>query len=149
MRTIVSLMMALSSICLTASTVQARNIKLILPIADAMAAVHVQDRPSGAVKFFFGSQTTPKVAATLGSYVAAPRTAAMAKSDENACVEAFLWTLMALEKRALQVGANAVVNIVSYYQKLEMSSPSLFECHVGNVIASVVLKGDLVKLGDE
>jgi hypothetical protein len=54
-----------------------------------------------------------------------------------------------LEKRAQQAGANAVVNIVSFYQKNEMSSATQFECHVGNVIVTVVLKGELVKIVDE
>jgi hypothetical protein len=72
----------------------------------------------------------------------------MGMRDEKACNGAFLWILVALEKRAQQVGANAVVNIVSFYQKNEMSSVTEFECHVGNVIASVFLKGDLVKIAD-
>jgi uncharacterized protein YbjQ (UPF0145 family) len=60
-----------------------------------------------------------------------------------------LWTLLALERRAQQVGANTVVNIVNYYRKYQMSSVTDFECHVGNVIVTVVLKDELVKLADE
>ena len=40
------------------------------------------------------------------------------------------------------------MNIASFYKKHEMSSATEFECHVGNVIVSVVLKGDLVKIAD-
>ena len=82
------------------------------------------------------------------TYVAAPRTGAMGKSDQRACYEALLWTLLALEKRAQQKGANAVVNVASFYKRNEMSSATEFECHVGNVIVAVVLKGDLVKIVD-
>ena len=149
MKTVAYLFVVLSLTLLAESSVQARNIKLIQPIGAAMEAANVQDRPSGLVKSFFGNQTTPKITAKLGSHVATPRTAAMGKSDERACTEALLWTLVALEKRAQQVGANAVINIVSYYQKVELSSPSEFECHVGNVIVSVALKGELVKIADE
>ena len=53
-----------------------------------------------------------------------------------------------IEKRAQPAGANAVVNIVSYYKKKEMASATKFECHVGNVIVTVWLKGDLVKIAD-
>ena len=88
--------MVLSLTLSAASSAQARNIKIILPIAAALDAANVQDRPSGSVKFFFGNQATPKIAARLGSYVATSRTAAMGKSDENACTEALLWTLVAL-----------------------------------------------------
>ena len=54
--------------------------------------------------------------------------------------------MIQLEKRAKQLGANAVVNIVSFYQKNVMSSPTEFECHAGAVIAGVALKGDFVKV---
>ena len=127
----------------------ARNVKLILPIAAAMDATGIPDRPTGSVKFFFGNQKSPKILMKVESHVATPRTGAMGMSDEKACYGALLWTLVALEKRAQQMGANAVVNIVSYYQNTELASATEFECHVGNVIATVWLKGDLVKIADE
>jgi hypothetical protein len=127
----------------------ARNVKLILPIAAAMEAEGIPDRPTGSVKFFFGNQKSPEILTKVGSHVATPRSGAIGISDERACYGALLWTLVALEKRAQQMGANAVVNIVSYYRKTEMASATEFECHVGNVIATVWLKGDLVKIADE
>jgi hypothetical protein len=90
-----------------AGGVHARNVALILPIAAALEAADVPDRPSGAVRFFFGDQATPAIATKIETYVATPRTNAMAKSDQRACHEALLWTLLALEKRAQQKGANA------------------------------------------
>ena len=140
--------MALSFAVSMAGLAHGRNIELTVPIADAMNATDVSDRPSGAVKFFFATQKAPEILKNLGSYLAAPRTGASGRSDQRACHEAFLWTLVALEKRAQRVGANAVVNIVSYYRKKERPSASEFECHVGNVIVTVWLKGDLVKLTD-
>jgi uncharacterized protein YbjQ (UPF0145 family) len=77
------------------------------------------------------------------------KTNAFGKSDEKACNWAFLSAMVALEKRAQQLGANAVVNIVSYYDRIVMSSPTEFECHAGAIIAGVVLKGDFVKLSEE
>jgi uncharacterized protein YbjQ (UPF0145 family) len=130
-------------------TAHARNVQLILPIAAALEAADIPDRPTGSVKFFFGNQASPQIMTNLDSYVAAPRTSAMGKSDQRACQEALLWTLVAMEKRAQQKGANAVVNIASFYKKHEMSSATEFECHVGNVIVSVVLKGQLVKIADQ
>jgi hypothetical protein len=139
---------ALALVAVIAASAQARNVMLILPIATALEAKDVPDRPTGAVKFFFADQATPAIQTRLGSYVATPRTGAAGKSDVQACNEALLWTLVALEKRAQQAGANAVVGIVSFYQKKEMSSATQFECHVGNVIVSVALKGELVKLAE-
>ena len=44
--------MVLSLTLSAASSARARKIKLILPIAAALEAANVQDRPSGSVKFF-------------------------------------------------------------------------------------------------
>jgi uncharacterized protein YbjQ (UPF0145 family) len=130
------------------STAQARNVKLILPTAAALEVKDVPDKPTGAMKFFFGTEATPKIVTQIDSYVATPKTGAGGKSDERACHEALQWTLVALEKRAQQAGANAVVNIVSYYKNDTLSSATEFECHAG-VSAHVMLKGDFVKIGDK
>jgi len=60
----------------------------------------------------------------------------------------FLSAMIQLEKRAKQLGANAVVNIVSYYQKNIMSSPTEFECHAGAIMAGVALRGEFVKIAE-
>jgi uncharacterized protein YbjQ (UPF0145 family) len=127
----------------------ARDTKLMLPIAAAMATKDAEDKLDGSVKFFFGNQEYPKVITKLGTDVSNRKTNAFAKSDEKACNWAFLSAMVALERRAKQLGANAVVNIISYYQKVEMSSTTEFECHAGAVIAGVALKGDFVKIGEE
>jgi hypothetical protein len=44
------------------------------------------------------------------------------------------------------LGANAVVNIISYYRKVPMSSDTQYECHAGTLMAGVALKGDFVKI---
>jgi hypothetical protein len=41
-----------------------------------------------------------------------------------------------------------VVNIVSFYKKDVMSSPTEFECHAGAVIAGVALRGEFVKIAE-
>lgn len=148
MRSLVGLLAALSSTVFIAGLAHGRNVELMVPIADALAATDVKDRPTGAVKFYFAKEKSPEVVKNLGTYVATPRTGAGGLSDQRACHEAFLWTLVDLEKRALRAGANAVVNIVSYYQKKERPSTTEFECHVGNVIVTVWLRGDLVRLAD-
>jgi uncharacterized protein YbjQ (UPF0145 family) len=128
----------------------ARDTKLLLPIATAMeGANNAKEKLSGSVKFFFGNQPHPQVLTKLGTDVSNLKTNAFGKSDETACNWVFLSAMIALDKRAQQLGANAVVNIVSYYQKIEMSSPTEFECHAGAVIAGVALKGDFVKIADQ
>jgi uncharacterized protein YbjQ (UPF0145 family) len=148
MKSLLFALTVLTSAMVVTDPAHGRNVQLFIPIADALNASEIKDRPTGAVKFFFATQKSPEIIKNLGSYFAGPRTGATGLSDQRACHEAFHWTLLNMEKRAQRVGANAVVNIVSYYRKKEMASSTDFECHVGNVIATVWLKGDLVKIAD-
>ena len=130
----------------TVAPSSARDSKYMLPVAAALEAQDGKQKLDGSVKFFFGSQETPKVLTKLATDVTNLKTNAVGKSDEKACNWVFLSAMIQLEKRAKQLGANAVVNIVSFYQKNVMSSPTEFECHAGAVIAGVALKGDFVKV---
>jgi hypothetical protein len=47
------------------------------------------------------------------------------------------------------MGANAVINIISYYKNVEVSSTTEFECHEGSGYMAVALKGDFVKMADD
>ena len=126
----------------------ARDTKYLLPIAVALEAKDAKEKLDGSVKFYFGNQPTPTIVTKLGTDVTNQKTNAFGKSDERACNWVFLSAMIQLEKRAKQLGANAVVNIVSYYQKDVMSSPTDFECHAGTVIAGVALRGEFVKIAE-
>lgn len=130
----------------TVAPSSARDSKYMLPVAAALEAQDGKQKLDGSVKFFFGDQETPKILTKLGTDVTNLKTNAVGKSDEKACNWVFLSAMMQLEKRAKELGANAVVNIVSYYQKNVVSSATEFECHAGAVIAGVALKGDFVKV---
>jgi hypothetical protein len=129
-------------------TAHARDDKYILPIESALQAKDVIGRPDGSVKFFFSHQPTPPILARSGSATTHGRTTKLRNADRLICEAAFLAALLSLQKRAKQVGANAVVNVVSFYQQVEMSSTSEYECHAG-VAAHVFLRGEFVKIADE
>ena len=126
----------------------ARDDKLMFPIAAALESKDAKEKLDGSVKFYFGNQPTPNIVTKLSTDVTNQKTNAFGKSDERACNWVFLSAMIQLDKRAKQLGANAVVNIVSYYQKNVMSSPTEFECHAGTVIAGVALRGDFVKIAE-
>jgi hypothetical protein len=144
-----SAMMILAFAAFLAGGVQARDTKHLLPIEDAMKTDSAEAKLEGNVKFFFGDQQHPKVLSKLGTDVSNRKTNAFNKGDETACNWAFLSALLALETRAKELGANAVVNVVSYYKKDTYSSKTDFECHAGALMAGVALKGDFVKIGDK
>jgi hypothetical protein len=103
MKSLRCLVIAFALTVAVTSLAHGRNVELKVPIADALAAANVKDRPTGAVKFFFATEKAPEIAKNLGSYLAAPRTGAAGLSDQRACHEAFLWTLVNMEKRAQRV----------------------------------------------
>ncbi|MCW8194694.1 excinuclease ATPase subunit [Proteobacteria bacterium 005FR1] len=124
----------------------ARDTGHMFDIQEALAANDAQNRLGDEVKFYFGDQAHPGVARTISEVVANRKTNAFGKGDLEACQWVFLSSMLALRDAALERGADAVVNIESYYDREAVSDAESYECHAGNVVAGVALKGDLVKL---
>ena len=130
-------------------TAQAADRKVMLPIEAALTDRNAENKLDDSVKLFFGKQATPKVLKRIASDKTSQRTNAFGKSDAKACNWVFLSSLLQLQKRAREYGANAVVNIVSNYNNIENSNDSEFECHAGAIMAGVALKGDFVKIAEK
>lgn len=130
----------------TATPALARDTVHILPIEAAMNANDAKNRLGESVKFYFGNQKTPAIASRLGSDKTSQKTNSFGKDAETACHWAFLSSMLRLQARAQELGANAVVNIVSNYKNIERSSPTEYECHDGAIMTGVALKADFVKL---
>jgi uncharacterized protein YbjQ (UPF0145 family) len=138
---------AMLAVSLTASFSASAEDKMVkFPIAGAMAANDAQQRLGDSVKFYFADQQTPKVASKITSDKTSQRTNGFGKSAEKACNWVFLSAMLALQKRATEVGADAVVNIVSNFKDQEFASQTEYECADGAIMAGVALKGDFVKL---
>ena len=128
------------------SVAQAKDDRLKMPIKDAMETVDAKDKLGTDVKFFFGSQTTPKAAQTFGTFTSNKKTNFANKSDEEGCQRAFLSAMIALKDRALREGGNAVVNIQSNYKDAKFESETEYECGAGKILGGVALRGTVVKL---
>lgn len=137
---------ALLSVALSA---QAKDEKMMMPIEAAFAQTGTRDNVDGSVKFFFGNQKTPKVLQKLGSDTTSQKSNAFGKSNEVSCNTAFLSGMISFQKRAKELGANTVINIVSNYKHEVMSSETEFECHVGAIMSGAAFKGDFVKISDK
>lgn len=146
MKKIISTLVILGAVAAIAAPAQARNSKVMLPLAGAMADNDAQSRLGDDVKFYFAGQATPKVLQKLGTDKTSQKTNAFGKSDAKACNWAFLSAMLRLQNRARELGANAVINIVSNYDNAEFASATEFECHAGAMMAGVALKGDFVKV---
>lgn len=128
-----------------ASPAQARDTELHLPFADVLNMPEAQEKLDGSVKFYLAGQKTPKIAQRLGTNFSNRKTNGVGKSDEVGCRWAALSALIALQDEAKSKGADAVIDIVSYYKKDEFKSETEYECHAGAVIIGVTLKGTYAK----
>lgn len=141
-----SLLLASLTIVVAAGMAQARDTKHLYPVVDAMNTAAAKEKLNGGVKFYFGDQTHPKVERSYGEDFTNKKTNAFNKTDKQACEWVFLSAMLQLQERALQLGADAVVNVESYYKKIPFKSETEYECHAGALIAGVALKGKFVKL---
>lgn len=117
------------------------KIQEVLDRADAKAKIG--DR----VKFYFATQKAPKAVSDMGVDVANRKTNSFGKPDEEVCQWAMLAALLELREHADKVGADAVVEIVSYYKKQEWASETEYECHAGGFVGGVTFKGRFIKTG--
>ncbi len=132
---------------LVSTAAQARDTRLELPLADLVNSEQAKAAGiDGSVKFYLAGQKTPAVVSRLGDDVTNKKTNAANKSDDEACRWVALSALKALQESAKSRGANAVVDIVSYYKASEFKSATNYECHAGTIMAGVALKGTYAKL---
>ena len=124
-------------------TAEARNDSVDFPIADAVNMKMGQDRLLD-VPFYFKGKKYPAVKSDFGRDRSNRKTNAFNKSDKVACSVAFLSSLKALQQRAQQLGADAVVDITSVTKHQNFQSTSKYRCVVGNIIAHVGLEGRFV-----
>jgi uncharacterized protein YbjQ (UPF0145 family) len=125
---------------------QAKDNALMLPISAAMESEEAHEKLGDSIKFYFGKQSHPKVIQKMGIDSTNKKTNGFNKNPEQACNLAFLSAMIQMKERAEKLGANAVVNIVSYYKKEEVTSTTEFECHDGGFVTGVALKGEFVKI---
>lgn len=135
-------MAAVCAATLLLATGCGRDTKHEFLISDAMNSPLAQEVLDPGIKVQFatgGGQIVRK------GMVSNKKTNAANKSDEEACIRAFLSAVKQFQESARDAGANKVVNLISYYKKKPYSSTTRYECHAGGVLAGVALKGDLAQ----
>lgn len=130
----------------TSLTSQARDTAHFLPIENALKAAQASGKIDGGVKFFFADQNHPAVATDFGTFSTNKKTNAFGKSDATACDWAMQSALIELFNRAVKEGADAIVEIESFYKKQAYRDSEKYECHAGAMVAGVALRGKVVKL---
>ena len=134
------------AIFLTPFEAHSRNTRHLLSIDKAIQSPDFVNHLDSDIALYFSDQKHPEVTRSLGYFNSNKKTNAFNKSDTEACQWVFLSALLSLQARARKEGANAVINIVSYYKKKIYKSDSQFECHAGAIMAGVALRGEVVRV---
>lgn len=142
---------------LASATSHARNTKLLFPINEVTGLPSTQQLVGTDMALHFGAawpenlgQEPNMIGEAWARGIASPiRSGPMGhnevKSDQQTCREAFRNALIDLSQQARSRGGNAIVGIISFYDRVEMNSPSAYECHAGMTRAVVELRGRISK----
>jgi len=132
------------SILLTTQA-HARNEYKEFSVIETMQLEVFKNKLGDDVKFYFGDSLHSKIIKTYGEWPSLKKTNAFNKTDEYACQWALLSGLLSLKKRALREGGNAVIVRTNNDHRAKSNS-KMFECEIGNIIASVALLGKVIKI---
>lgn len=125
----------------------ARNTVVDIPLNDVLSMPEAKEKLDGSVRFYLAGQDAPKISSPMGEVISNHKTESIAKEDDTAaCRWVILTALIDLQRVAKRHGADAVVDIVSYYKKNETKSDSTIRCHAGGLIAGATLKGTYGKV---
>lgn len=148
MKTLVLAAFATLALSTFAPAAEARSTRLEIALQDVLDSPKAREAGlDGSVRFYLAGARLPAVQSRMGSDISNKKTNAANKSDLEACHWVAISALLALQEKAKNIGANAVVDVVSFYKRREFSSPTHFECHAGAIIAGVTLKGTYAKIG--
>ncbi|MVW89981.1 excinuclease [Pseudomonas sp. PB101] len=132
--------------CLLPSVSQATNL-MYMPFETVLSNALRAGRLDGSVKFYLaGNGPSTNLQMLRTNVVSDWPTNVSNKSDFDACEWAVQSTLIELQEEAKRVEANAVTNIVSYYDQHVRKDLNTYECRAGVFVARVALRGDLVRV---
>ncbi|MEH8137762.1 excinuclease ABC subunit A [Gallibacterium anatis] len=112
-------------------------------IQEALNSPEAKEVLDPKIKLYFGKPASGKV--IKAGLVSNRKTNAANKSDEKSCQWAFLTVVKQFQDTAKKQGATKVGNIISFYKKKPYRSATQYECHAGNLMSGVALKGDIVR----
>lgn len=139
--------LAASLLTVLASSASAADTRLELPLQELVNSPEAKAAGiDGSVRFYLAGQKTPAVVSRFGEDVVNRKTNGVGKSDAESCRWVALSVLKALQEGAKDRGANAVIDITSYFKKKEFRSATNYECHAGGIMSGIALKGTFVKI---
>ncbi len=136
---------AAAVIAVAAVPAQARNEVTMINIYQVLKSDDAKSQLDPEVRFYFGSKRHPAATADFGE--TSVKAKAGGDTDYLACGKAFVEAMGDLQKTAKKAGANAVVDVRSFFKRKENFSATQVECHSGSFSSVVELKGRLISTG--
>jgi uncharacterized protein YbjQ (UPF0145 family) len=127
----------------------ARDTPYQISLAEVLQMPEAQAKLDKTVRFYLSGQKTPAIAQSFGEDVSSRKANGASLEDEAGCKRATLSALIALQEKAKKLGANAVVDMHSFYKKNPSKSDSTVECHAGAFVIGVALKGTYATVAGE
>jgi len=121
----------------------ARNTEQLYKIEQALDSVAGKQRLLRVPLYFYG-QDRPEFGKVVLEVSSEQTRRGTLRTDEVACQDAFLAAVVALQERAKQEKAAAIVDIVSITKGEKTESATEFRCIAGSTIVHVGLRGKLV-----
>lgn len=123
----------------------ARNTEHFFDVEDAVQSRLGKERLRD-IPFYFAGQEHPPIAKKISATRSNRHSSGFFRSDATACRIAVLSALIALQKKARELGGDAIVDIVSITRDKETSSPTRYRCVAGATVVHVALEGRIVRL---
>ena len=133
-----------SIMALTAITVQAKDTDYFLSIEQAMEKTKAHKNYNDEIAVYFSHENHSEVERLFEEMIADPGSVAFLQATEDVCQKAFKDAIVTLQKKAIRIGAKAIVNVHSRYEGKLSDDPSQFQCVIGSVMGTVSLYGELV-----
>lgn len=125
----------------------ARSTPVNVTLESVLEMPEAKAKLDGSVKFYLAGSPTPHVSKKFGEDTSNAKTNAFNKTPEEACRWNALSALTKFQEHAKRVGADAVIDIVSYYSHETISNATEIQCQDGAFMGGIALKGTYAKTG--
>jgi hypothetical protein len=146
-RSVPAVIASVLSVCLLVpSSVAARNVEYTLPMDEVLRMPAAERELDGQVRFYLSGQSHTQVVLRHSEEVVTAKIRGAGEEEIETCKRAALKALVHYQSKARKMGANAIIDMVSYFDAKPFMSPAQYECHAGSRTVVVVFKGSYAKI---
>lgn len=124
----------------------ARNVEYTLALDEVLRMPEAESELDGQVRFYLSGQSHSPIVLRHSEEVVTAKIRGAGEEEIETCKRAALKALVEYQRKARKMGANAIVDLVSYFDEKVFISPAQFECHAGSRTVVVVFKGSYAKV---